>query len=243
MVAARRLGRPLGRVSAVIVVGATTCAYKCDGAGEMAWLDNAETMIADQAGTEVRFFAALELDARGHGPFMELIARLDEIRGQRWDFSLDDGAPEITSRNRLSRICMGRNLITEYAQQTDASHILYLDTDTTPPGDVLSKLLEVDRPLVSAHVPSYCHGGPEVDGFSFPVQEYPTTAGCLLVRRDLFRRLRWRWDLEAGMVDDPCYSADAVALGARMLVRRDVIAEHPCLVPVEDRPADRTIHR
>jgi hypothetical protein len=250
----------------MIVVGATTVAWKCDGhGGELDWLTHAEEIAAN---ADVRFFATLEQDARGDAPFGSLLARLDDLGGEAWRFRWDDGADEITPHNRLIRICAGRNMITDYAVRAGAEWIYFADTDLAPPGDVLDKLLEVDWPIVGAHVPIYCLGGPVAekhpariwleDGsmwprlpehlhlppFGFDVQVHWNTAGSLLVHRSLFRRLRWRVDPDAGMTDDPCYAADALALGWPTLVRKDcIVTASVPLAPVEGRGLDMKVRR
>lgn len=72
------------------------------------------------------------------------------------------------------------------------------------------------------------------------------TAGALMVRRDVFRVLRWRWDIEAGMTDDPCFEHDArTLLGVPTWVRHDVQGAHwpPAIGPFDQRNHDLTIVR
>jgi hypothetical protein len=129
-----------------------------------------------------------------------------------------------------------------------ASHILHLDADMCPPGDCLPKLLAMRHPLVGGEVPTYNLHGPVVPEYPFPVQSHMNTAGFLLVAREVFRRLRWRFDLEAGLTDDPCYHADACdLLGIPTYVRKDVRGRHwpESIPPLEDRygPAQRALVR
>lgn len=59
------------------------------------------------------------------------------------------------------------------------------------------------------------------------VREHWNTAGALLVRDEPARRLRWRYDFSLGQTDDPCFQADAVALGyGQTWVRHDVVGLH-----------------
>ena len=227
----------------MILIGATCAPYKADDPGSLlSWLANAEKI---QASYEVEFFAALEVDARGLEPLKPLTVELEEIGGSYWTFSVDDGATTIDGRNRLARICAGRNLITQKAHDTGASHVLFVDTDVTLPDDAVLRLLEVDWPVAGLNVPTYCLDGPKVDGYDFDVREHMNTAGCLLVAREAFRRLRWRWDLDEGLTDDPCYHADAAALGWPTRVRHDVQAAHypPQIGPVEHRGHDLKVYR
>lgn len=73
--------------------------------------------------------------------------------------------------------------------------------------------------------------------YPYRVEEFATTAGFLMISRDVARALRWRVDKDAGMTDDPCFQADAVKMGFGMTyVRRDVVGVHvEPLIAVEAR--------
>lgn len=209
------------------------------------WLSNPRALKA--AGEQVEFFAALEMDGRGVGVFDPLKGAMRRVGPSNfWEFSLTTGDTEFNSSNRLSRICTGRNLISEYAsQRQDITHILHLDADTRPARSLLPLLLAMNAGICGAEVPTYCLSGPSAGGFpeSWQVQQHMNTAGCLLVRREIFRAIRWRWDQDAGMTDDPCYYEDAKAMGYPTYVRHDTQCEHypPVLPPLEQRGHDRRI--
>lgn len=227
----------------MIVVGSTLAPYKVDGS-ELDWLKSGEEFLDRDPLTH--FFAALELlPNRGPAVFARLRTRLNALGGTSWAFSLDDGEEELTSENRLTRICMGRNLITEYACRVAASHILFLDSDLSVPGDSIEKLLEVDAPIVGGDVPTYClHGPSDLSRHAFPVERHWNTAGFLLVRREVFKRVRWRHEHfhMTGLTDDPCYAWDAESLGfGETLVRKDLIGHHVPLIPMEKRGHDRRL--
>ncbi len=241
-----------------VLIASTCAAWKVNGRGEMSWLKHAEKRMEDAAahGIEVEHFMALEVDRRGLTPFEGLVLRMMEVDPNFviWTFMIDDPSmTEYTGSSRLPRICTGRNLAIEYAQQRDHSHILYLDTDTKVPSDCVPKLLDVGRPITGGEVPNYgLHGEPirlRVDSdeeYPYPVEEHWNTAGFLLVSRPVFRKIRWRWDDESGLTDDPCYQNDANDAGFGMTwVRKDVVGVHEeALVGVEDRTdADRRFYR
>src|SRR5690606_951960 len=74
------------------------------------------------------------------------------------------------------------------------------------------------------------------------------TAAFVLIRRDLLRKVRWRWDLDAGMSDDPCLHHDALVFhGVETLVRHDCVGRHwpEAIGPIETRlpHADKTVYR
>jgi hypothetical protein len=242
------------------VLVATTCApWKCNGVGELAWLDRAEErlMRAEDAGIRLTHFLAAEVDGRGMEPYDALEDRLCEVKAAAdpawdvvtWQFRVDDLIQEFDGRSRLHRICAGRNLAHEYAQSDfSISHILFIDTDTSVPADSVNRLLEVDHGIVCGHVPNYAHSGPKVPNPEYrdmDLQEHWTTAGFMMVRRDVFRKMRWRWDLQSGSTDDPCFQADAQEFGfGQTWVRHDVVGTHvEPLVGVEERDADRTYYR
>lgn len=210
-----------------------------------AWLRTAEE-LRDSHPDGVTFFAAIEVDARGIAPFTALTARLDDLGGEWWTYSLDDGRTAVSTGNRLRHITTGQNLATDYAQTVGASHMLFMAADCEPPADTLPKLLEVKHPLVGGHVSTYCLTGPAVDGFPFPVEEHMATAAFVLIARDVFRRLRWRWDADTGMSDDPCLHHDALTLlGIPTYVRHDVVGRHypDCIPGIEHRGYDLHVER
>ena len=228
-----------------IVVATTLAAFVMDQPDTwQAWLRNHDAIRASHP--DVRYFAAIEIDQRGLDPFAPLLDALAGAQGDHWTFHLDDGRTEVTTANRLRHIVMGQNLATDCAVSCGASHLLFLAADLEPPPDALPKLLEVDHPMVGGEVTTYCLSGPDVDGYPFPVQRHMPTAAFVLIARPVFNVLRWRWDAEAGMSDDPAYHHDArELLGVDALVRKDCVGvHHPIRIgPVETRGHDMAVHR
>lgn len=229
----------------MIVVASTIPAYVCDRADtSQSWLANAEAMVADWP-DGVEFFAALETDGRGPAPFAPLLDRLHEVVGLYWSFTLDDGAESITTPNRLKRITMGQTLAQTYAIDRLATHLLFVGADVSVPGDSISKLMEMDWPVVGGYVPAYHREGPRVGSFDYPVYAHMATTSFVMIRRDLLKQIHFRYDEELGMTDDPCLQADAMAHGWPTLVRRDLVGiHHPeSIPPIEHRGHDLMIHR
>lgn len=236
-----------------ILIGTTIPPFKVEKGEDVHWLNGAEKMIEETLPNiegDLYFFAALEVDARGMGVYESLLSRMKELEQDRvhidyWTFSIDDNDTHINGANRLIRICTGRNLVEEYAcRNTSISHILFLDSDLKVPSSSINKLLEMKHPVVGGDVPSYCLGGPWVEKYDFPVKEHWNTAGYLLVERQVFRKVKWRADLEAGASDDPCFAADCIAMGfGPTYVRKDLIGIHPPLAPLEARGHDLEIKR
>lgn len=214
------------------------------------WLTNAERIAAASAarGIEIHWLAVLQHDARGREPFQPLLDRLDELDAVVQWFSLDLGLDEWTSGTRLTPICIGRNIINDQAIRTGADWVYYADSDISAPDDILVRLLELDWPVCGAHVPTYCLDGPRLrvgSGRLGDVRQHWNTAGSLLVRRDVFRRVPWRWDLDAGETDDPATQAEMARLGFPTLVRHDVVCTHhpESIGPVEQRGHDLAVYR
>lgn len=225
----------------------------------LSWLETAEQLVRNSP-LEVHFFATLEArTAKDRATFDPLLHRLGELHiatgGHRtdwWWFDVDDGRNMVTSANRLHHICAGRNLIQDYALGTGAEWILFLDADMRPPGDAILNLLDLDYPVCGGEVPTYALSGPVRtepgnrrltlggEQYPFPVQEHMNTAGFLMVRRDIFRKVRWRVDPDAGLTDDPCYHEDCTALGYPTYVRKDVVGKHfpVAIPPLEQRGYD-----
>lgn len=229
------------------VVGTTLCSFAMSKPyGWEPWLYTSEEVKKSLPNEEVRYFAAIQYDGRGRSVFLPLQRRLEKLGGAFWFYSLDDGRKEVTTANRLRHITTGQNLVTDYAVSEGASHLLFMAADCCPPADALPKLLEVNHPLVGGEVPTYVFSGPDLPGYPFPVYEHMPTAAFVLIARKVFNRLRWRWDAEAGMTDDPCYAFDAeTLLGVKPCIRRDCVGRHfpECIGGIETRGYDLGVVR
>ena len=222
----------------MILVGTTLAAFVMDQPDTWEpWLRNAAAVREHAAPHEVRYFAAIEVDARGLEPFGPLLDALAEVGGEWFTYSLDDGRTEVTTGNRLRHITMGQNIVTDYAVAVGAEYLLFMAADCQPPDDVVPRMIEMGHPLVAPNIPTYCLTGPIVPWFPYPVMDVMASAACVFIHRDVFRRLRWRWDPQDGS-DDPCYHKDAIdLLGVRTYVRQDVTARHfpEAVGPIEGR--------
>jgi hypothetical protein len=230
----------------VIVVGTTLAKYVMDQEDTWAsWMRNADAVRSAAGDEEVRYFAAVQQDADGVAPFAPLTSRLEALGGEWWSYSLDDGRTEVTTRNRLRHITVGQNLVTDYSVTVGADWLLFMAADCQPPDDVVPRMLEMGHPLVAPYISTYCLTGPAVPGYAFPVMDAMASAACIFIARDVFRRLRWRWDPEHGS-DDPCYRLDAdELLGIRTHVRTDVTARHfpEAVGAIETRGHDMRVSR
>lgn len=210
----------------MIVMGTTLAAFVMDQEDTWAsWIRNIEAIRAN-TDQEVKVFAAIEVDGRGIEPFEPLLERLDAIGGEYWTYSLDDGRTEVTTKNRLRHITTGQNLVTDYSVSTHADWLLFMAADCMAPDDIIPRMLELDHPFVAPFISTYCLIGPDIKVNGYPCMDVMASAACMMIRRDIFKRLRWRWDYEDGS-DDPCYYKDAQELlGVKTVVRKDVEARH-----------------
>lgn len=91
----------------------------------------------------------------------------------------------------------------------------------------------------------YCVANPRAEmPVGFPddadVREHWSTAGFLLVRRDVFSTVAWHYDLDRGCTDDPAFQNAVERAGfGRSWIRHDLIADHEPvpMVAVENRGA------
>lgn len=242
------------------VIGTPLAGWKCDRDEHLSWLGDSDNIR--QAFPNATFFAALELDHRGMEPFQSLIQALERLNGTYWTYTINDNEARVTAQNRWIRIETGRNLIREFAQRkrvmsghhwgeetpqysiVNYDAVLYVDSDINLTTEIVEKLLEVDRPLVSVDVPQYCLSGPVVEG-DWRIQEHWNTAGVLLVNAPAYYDLPWSHDAYRNLSDDPTFQDHAVRLQHGMTwVRKDVQAQHRGgLIAVEDRAIpDRVVH-
>ena len=110
------------------------------------------------------------------------------------------GRPEDFCRNGLVRI---------FLSQPNLTHLFMLDSDIGPPLDALDRLLALDAPLAAGRYSllmgaglrwsvSNCSGGKyrlmsELPSYTEPFECDGGGAGCLLIRRDVFDKVKWPW--------------------------------------------------
>lgn len=224
------------------------------------WLTNHEQIKASVS-QDVRYYCAAELDGRAWDPYFQAgwILAMDEADVRYESFTYGSGRTSIETDSRLKHICMGRNMIVQHAiEDSSVTHILGLDGDVAPPADILPNLLEVDYPLVSAKIPTYCMQGPRVEINPVnPDQTYPpswqiedtqkSSAGAWLIERDVFKSLRWRTDPDLELSDDPAYLHDiqkVLGVDPPILQRGDTIARHwpEAIGPIEGRLANTKLY-
>lgn len=245
-----------------ILVGSTIPAFKALETADQwgAWLYGAHEIETNalRVRHDLEWIVTLQQDARGDRPFERLLVALAAVNATVYRYMIDLGQLRITTNNRFVGICIGRNLIIEHAlNDPEIEWIYFADSDIEAPPDVLPKLLELgDRfKVIGAHVPTYAlgHDAPKLPGTVGDSRVHWNTAGSLLVHRDVFRRVPWRWnpdeDGPAGpgdvCSDDPATQHEMERLGYPTVVRHDVICRHypQSVLPLEDRAHDLEVYR
>ena len=138
---------------------------------------------------------------------------------------------------RLAPIATARNMCIDYALATGASHLLFIDADVIPPIDVIPKLLSLGHTLVGGIVPGRgCHKdlkyifGEEREfstGSAQVLEVRHGTCGCMMIERNVFNRIRFRYSIDDGLSEDPAYAADVLTLfGEKMWLHKGVVCEH-----------------
>lgn len=147
-------------------------------------------------------------------------------------------------QNRLASIVCARNMCIEYAMQTEATHLLFIDADILPPRDVIAKLLAVDHPAVGGFVRGRgAHSGLQYI-FGEKKRDYKNgiqvvecehgNIGFTMLSKKLFEAVRCRWGTSHypdGRVcmtsDDPAFHLDAfLKFGEWPLIRLDCEGKH-----------------
>lgn len=238
-----------------ILIGTPLVDWKCFRNEHEAWL-NYRNEIKNTFKNSV-FFSAFELTKTGIEPFQSIINKLNEVNGKYWTYSINDNEENVKEINRLIRIETGRNLIREYAQRfritkggswgEDCTQenidtfnfdaILYVDSDMIVTPEIISKMLEIDHPLVGCKTYYGLPPGKIINQNPL-IEEHWTTAGLLLVNAPAYYDLPWYHNAYLNLSDDPSYQYMATRLNqmnndlsignyyGMTWVRKDIFAEH-----------------
>lgn len=113
----------------------------------------------------------------------------------------------------VSPVDNARNHIVEEFLKTDYTHLLFIDSDTIPPADAITKLLAADKEIVSALTPIVEHDenrkndsqgfyrkynvvgwhDKHVNEFIGLVPCKGAGSSCILIRRDVFEKMSKPW--------------------------------------------------
>lgn len=221
-----------------ILIGATLTKFAMNAHADIwgAWLMNKQERDFDK-GLEIGYFAALELDAAGFGPFEKLFRSYLGV--EYWTYQYDDKRMFVSTANRGRHIAAGRNMVFDYAWEHDYDYVLMMDADISLRDDTIDKLLEVDHPVVGAYCSTFCQDGPNVEGKPGDVRAHLAT-GCTLIHKDVYRAIRY------GPADDWGFMFNCKdQLDIQHYVRHDAIVTHypVAIPPLESRGHDLTVQR
>ena len=148
---------------------------------------------------------------------------------------------------RLASIVTARNMCIEYAMQTGADQLLFVDSDIIPPLDIIPKMLEV----MDAGEEAVCglvngRGVHKTCQYVFGSKGFETIAnvqcqrvehaniGFTMLSKRLFNQIRFRYGFteypdgrKHTVSDDPAYHLDAfIKFGKWPVIRMDVVGAH-----------------
>jgi GT2 family glycosyltransferase len=154
----------------------------------------------------------------------------------------------------------GRNMIIQSALDNDCTHILFLDDDVIPPTNILSKLLEHNKDVVTGLYPMrdfphypvafderfpggfnrHIHLKPEINGL---IEITNCGFGCVLIHTDVFKKVSKPWvtlgELEPdSWCDDIAFFNKVADAGFKMYCDTSVIVDHMITVHVGFRRVD-----
>lgn len=145
-------------------------------------------------------------------------------------------------QRRLLGIVTARNMAIDYALSVGADYLLFIDSDVFPDPEGLQHLLDLDVPLCGGYVPgrgahSHVHyvgaGKRGILPHSEDVIECDWgTCGYMLIKREVFGRLRFRWgddpdDPMNFLSEDPAFCLDwARFSGKGFLIDKRATARH-----------------
>ncbi len=141
---------------------------------------------------------------------------------------------------RLPPILTARNMAIDYAIYHGADHLLFVDSDVIVPVHTVSRFNTIPEPLVGGVVPgrgahvhvSYIFG-PQIPMGTHLIRCDHGTCGLVRIHKSIFTQVRFRQgphphNRGTWLAEDPCYAADAKALGlaSGWFICTDVVAEH-----------------
>lgn len=176
------------------------------------------------------------------GGLHQMTAAIVAILARRSDVELAivEGRPADYVRNTVVKTLL---------DSSGLSHVFFLDSDIEPPLDCLDRLLAVEAPLVTGAYPVLMPDGlrwaladkdadrryrllKRLESTTEPFLVHAGGAGCLLVRRDVFDKVKWPWFRWVEMPDGSQISEDIYFFrkcneaGLRVTVEPQVLCNH-----------------
>jgi hypothetical protein len=144
-----------------------------------------------------------------------------------------------------------RNHIVEEFIKSDATHLLFIDSDTLPPLNVIKRLLEHNRPIISGITPIIQQDSKTMEYYrewnavgmddkhvepNTGVQQCKGIgASCIMIRKDVFEKMkppyfRFQYSDDTGknvvVSEDIYFIINALSLGIPAFVDTSIICKH-----------------
>jgi hypothetical protein len=151
----------------------------------------------------------------------------------------------------ISPVEKARNDIAKHFMESDATHLLFVDSDTIPPVDAIMKLLALDKPIATALTPivefneqtrNYwrkwnCVGMNDVHMQPDTGLQQCKGAGssCILIRREVFEKMPQPWyefrykddnGKEKEISEDIMFVIKALSMGIETWADTSILCQH-----------------
>lgn len=235
----------------IFVVATITCDRKSySHAGIMSNAEQAGDNIFHYLNVQTDPFSVTHMQAYGRCEKWKMLGDLPGIDLGQWaidmwgSYSSWHKKPSYDQdQSRLFPIVIARNMALSYARHIEADAILFIDSDVQAPADTLKRLLATEQSIVGALIPGRgAHSHVKyVFNMTGETCEAPNgdkliradgSCGCMLIRRNVFEYLSFRFGRPEGRTDvtlseDPAYLYDAKKyLGKYMWINTAVVCDH-----------------
>lgn len=129
-----------------------------------------------------------------------------------------------------------REQAAKYFLESDCDYMLFLDSDMVPPADMLIKLIQHDKPIVSAlafrRVPSYepCIFKGDMEFYlDYPKGLIEVTGvgmACTLIKREVFEKVPQPWFTPTALGEDLSFCKRATDAGYKIFCDTNMICGH-----------------
>ena len=136
-----------------------------------------------------------------------------------------------------SLVYEAREQATKHFLESDCDYLLFLDSDMVPPADMLIKLIQHDKPIVSAlafrRVPNYepCIFKNDMEFYlDYPkglIEVAGVGMACTLIKREVFEHMPRHWFMpEEGLGEDLSFCKNALKAGFNIFCDTNLICGH-----------------
>lgn len=129
-----------------------------------------------------------------------------------------------------------REQAAKYFLESDCDYMLFLDSDMVPPADMLIKLIQHDKPIVSAlafrRVPNYepCIFKNDMEFYlDYPkglIEVAGVGMACTLIKREVFEKVPQPWFTPTAIGEDLSFCKRATDAGYKIFCDTNLICGH-----------------